>query len=280
MTGFKPMKDNFNGIKPTPAAMTAPSALAHSPAGGLRISAVNLAKFMQAHMNGGIYNHTRILKAATADIMHNMQWFGYGLGGFYKQKGLNFHITDDLIPGRRLVGHSGEAYGLSGDAYFDPAGKVGVVFLMNGARLTDAAPFYSVETAIAKTLFTTFSPKSNKKTKKLSTKANANYITVDDRKIFLQAPVSLIKSGKTSQLFLPVMAAADALSTSIEQADDTVIFTLGQNKASLTAGQALMNVNGQPVVLPQAPYKQNGQIQVPVRELAAALKIKIKFSFS
>jgi CubicO group peptidase (beta-lactamase class C family) len=278
LTSFKPTKDNYNDTKPTSTAIGAPSALAHSPAGGLRSSSTDLAKFLQAHMNGGTYNHTRILKPDTADLMHSMQWFGDSMGGFYKQKGLNFHITDDLVPGKRLVGHSGEAYGLSGDAYYDPDSKLGIVFLMNGANLTEANPYYSVETDIAKTLLTSFAPQVNNKPKQLKAKAGSRFITVNNRKIFAQTPIVITKTGKNQLLFLPAMTVADALAASIEQIGDTVTFTVGQNTAILTANQATMTINNNFLVLPQAPYQQNGQLLVPIRELAAALKINMKFS--
>ncbi|MBP2664052.1 MAG: dap, partial [Firmicutes bacterium] len=65
---------------------------------------------------------------------------------------------------------------------------------------------------------------------------------------------------------------------SIEQIGDTVTFTVGQNTAILTANQATMTINNKFLALPQAPYQQNGQLLVPIRELAAALKINMKFS--
>ncbi|HWR42893.1 serine hydrolase [Sporomusa sp.] len=280
LTNFRPTKDAYGGAKPAPTAITAPlgSALGRSPAGGLRSSTTDFSKFMQAHMNGGTYNRTRILKADTADLMHSMQWFGYSMDGFYKQKGLNFHITDDLVPGKRLVGHSGEAYGLSSDAYYDPDSKFGVVFMMNGANLTDANPYYSVENSVAKTLFDTFAPKGSNKPRQIKAKANAGFITVNDRKILLPVPVAITKSGKSQNLFLPAISTADALATGINQQGNTVTFTYGQKKAVLTVEQSWITVNGTTLALPQPPYKQNGQILVPVRELADALNINAKLS--
>lgn len=278
LTCFRPTKDDYHGTKPAPASITAPlgSALGRSPAGGLRSSSTDLAKFMQAHMNDGMYNRTRILKADTTDLMHSMQWFGNSMDGFYKQKGLNFHVTDDLVPGKRLIGHSGEAYGLSSDAYYDPESNFGIVFMVNGANLTNADPFYSVEKTIAKTLFDTFAPKAKSSTKQIKTKANAVFVTVNNRKITLTVPAVVMKAGKKQLLFLPAIAAADALTTGIEQTGDTVTFTYGQNKATLTAGQLAMTANGKTILLPQAPYKQNDQLLVPVRELAAALTVNVK----
>ncbi|SMC96055.1 serine hydrolase [Sporomusa malonica] len=278
LANFRPTKDAYNGTKPEPTAITAPlgSALGRSPAGGLRSSTADFSKFMQAHMNGGAYKRTRILKADTSDLMHSMQWFGYSMDGFYKQKGLNFHITDDLVPSKRLVGHSGEAYGLSSDAYYDPDSKFGIVFMLNGAKLTDANPYYRVENAIAETLFDSFAPKNTNKHKQIKAKKNASFITVNQRKLFLPEPAVIAKSGKAQILFLPAISTADALSAEISQQGNQLTFTYGSNKAALTVGQTELFVNGATRPLPQAPYKQNGQIMVPVRELADALKMNVK----
>lgn len=280
LANFRPTKDGYGSVKPEPTAITAPlgSALGRSPAGGLRSSTADFSKFMQAHMNGGTYNRTRILKADTTDLMHSMQWFGYSMNGFYKQKGLNFHITDDLVPGRRLIGHSGEAYGLSSDAYYDPDSNLGIVFMMNGANLSGANPYYQVENTIAKTLFDSFAPKNTNKTRQIKAKKNAGYITVNDRKLFLPEPAAITKSGKSQSLFLPAISTADALSCGISQQGSQLTFTHGSSKAVITAGQAEMLLNGETIALSQSPYNQNGQIMIPVRELADALKINVKIS--
>jgi CubicO group peptidase (beta-lactamase class C family) len=281
LTGFKPTKDNFHDQKPPQAELHVAGALAHSPAGGLRVSSTDFAKFLQAHMNGGLYNRTRILKADTADLMHSVQWFGNSLGGFYKQKGLNFHITDDLVPGKRLIGHAGEAYGLIGDAYYDPNNKLGIVFLLNGADLTaESNPYHPVENSLATTLYSAFAPKATNKSKQLKATAGTNFIMINDRKIPLQAPATIKSAGKMQFLFLPAMAAADALATSLDQDGDTVIFTSGQNQATLTAGQNTMLVNGKTIILPQPPFLQDNQIFVPVRELAEALRCNIRISLN
>ncbi|MDD3653561.1 MAG: serine hydrolase [Desulfotomaculaceae bacterium] len=101
------------------------------PAGAVRSSVLDLAKFMIAHINDGVYNGVRILRKDTVDLMQQIQWSGFGLEGFYKQMGLMFHITDALA-GRRLTGHAGEAYGLVSDMYFDRDERNGVIFITNG----------------------------------------------------------------------------------------------------------------------------------------------------
>jgi len=123
------------------------------PAGAVRASVTDLAKFMIAHMNGGVYNGVRILNKDTVDLMHKMQWSGNGLDGFYKQMGLIFHITDELA-GRRLIGHAGEAYGLVSDMYFDPDDNCGVIFVTNGGNYSFLSNgFTNIESAVINQIF-------------------------------------------------------------------------------------------------------------------------------
>ncbi|OPY57962.1 MAG: putative penicillin-binding protein PbpX [Pelotomaculum sp. PtaU1.Bin035] len=123
------------------------------PAGGVRASVTDLAKFMIAHMNGGVYNGVRILNKDTVDLMHQIQWSGNGLGGFFRQMGLFFHITGELA-GRRLVGHAGEAYGLLSDMYFDPAENCGVIFVTNGGNYSFLSNgFTDIEVAVISHIF-------------------------------------------------------------------------------------------------------------------------------
>ncbi|TEB16150.1 putative penicillin-binding protein PbpX [Pelotomaculum sp. FP] len=101
------------------------------PAGAVRTSVLDLAKFTIAHMNGGVYGDVRILSSAAVDLMHQIHWCGFGLAGFFRQMGLMFHITDALA-GRRLTGHAGDACGLVSDMYFDRDENNGVIFVTNG----------------------------------------------------------------------------------------------------------------------------------------------------
>ncbi|BBB90518.1 MAG TPA: serine hydrolase [Methylomusa anaerophila] len=281
-TSFQPVAGYYDA-KPQPYIITAPlgNALGWSPAGGTRANVLDLSKFMMAHMNGGSYNKARILKAETADLMHDMQWFGYSMDGFYKQKGLNFHISDDLVPGQRLTGHSAEAYGLIGDAYFDPDSKFGMVFLMNGGNYRDAHPFYRVENDVANALYSQFAPKPSNNPRAIKARANDSLLSVNNRKIFMPVPASVAKPRQDKILFVPEMSAADALKARITQnaANNTLTFVYGANKVLLTAGQSEMDVNGNKVRLPQAPYKTGNHVMVPLRELSLALGVKTDLNF-
>ncbi|MCX7970881.1 MAG: beta-lactamase family protein, partial [Negativicutes bacterium] len=131
------------------------SALGCNPAGGLRVNVVDLAKFMIMLSNGGVFGNRRLLGQISSEIMRCVAWQGNGMNGLYKYKSLGFHITEDLVPEVRLIGHSAEAYGMIGDAYFRPDDGWGMIFFLNGGVTRDAVDsgFYEVEMAMADRLY-------------------------------------------------------------------------------------------------------------------------------
>lgn len=98
-----------------------------SPTGGMKISAVDLAKYMTMHMNFGKYNGQRIISKKYAKIMQTKlsDEEGYGLA---------IRSTDKLINGKLLKGHTGSAYGLFSAMFFDPKEKFGIVVITNGTN--------------------------------------------------------------------------------------------------------------------------------------------------
>ncbi|WNQ13933.1 serine hydrolase domain-containing protein [Paenibacillus aurantius] len=125
-----------------------------SPQGGLRSTAADLAKFMLTHLNGGEAEGTRILKPETIRLMHKPHWSGYRTDGFFRNSGLQLQLTDDLFPGRRLIGHAGDAYGLLSDWFFDPEEGWGIVLLMNGLRQTKGdGVFFEAEEDLFRLLY-------------------------------------------------------------------------------------------------------------------------------
>jgi|GEM_PF-662458 len=282
-TMFYPTKDDYGDVKPVASSRKAPigSALGDSPAGGARMSILDLSKFMMAHMNGGTYNNGSILKKDTADLMHGLQWFGNSMDGLYKQKGLNFHATDDLVPGQRLIGHSAEAYGLIGDAYYDPDTKYGVVFLINGGNYGNSTPYYGVESQVAQTLYNQFAPKDLGVNRKIRGKINDVILTVNDRKLFMPLPATEVKTKTGKIVFVPDITVADALKARIEvdAAGNNLTYTWGDKAVVLTVGKTELTVNGKKVTLLQAPYKQDGHIMVPLLAVKDALEKKGSIKF-
>ena len=142
-----PQADNYQGIPPPPVNLLGyqigNNGLIFSPAGGLRISALDLCKFMVMHENNGVYGQVSILDSATVALMHSTEWDFSGTNGnnyynLFRRWGLGFHLTtnypngDIVINGVEMTGHPGEAYGLISDMYFEHRKNFGLVFITNG----------------------------------------------------------------------------------------------------------------------------------------------------
>lgn len=98
-----------------------------SPTGGMKISAIDLARYLTMHMNYGRFGNSRILQEASAKRMQTpvLASSAYGLGLLH---------NDSMIPGVTLVGHTGSAYGLYSNMFFDPQEQFGFVVITNGCH--------------------------------------------------------------------------------------------------------------------------------------------------
>jgi CubicO group peptidase (beta-lactamase class C family) len=96
------------------------------PAGGVYSSIRDMAKYLQFHINKGVVNGRRILRADLMEEMHTVQFArrgqrcGYGLG-----------INRDPVSNSYNLYHSGGGYGFSSDMVMYPDLKLGVVVLWN-----------------------------------------------------------------------------------------------------------------------------------------------------
>ena len=139
--------DDYKGITPKVKVLSTykigDNGIIHSPAGGLRISAVDLGKFMIMLMNFGEYNGCRILDSTTVQLMCGSQWKFNGFNGdnsnnLFNEWGLGFHIVtgtknkDCIFNGETMIGHTGDAYGLISCMFFNEQRDFGFVFITNG----------------------------------------------------------------------------------------------------------------------------------------------------
>ncbi len=166
-----PQTDDFKGVLSAPrdftGYVTGFNGAVFSPQGGLRISAAGLARVMILHMNRGKYNGKRILSKKAVRLMHEPGWRWNGSNADVEDvrqgdRGLGTQILPDpapgslLPPGSRMIGHSGSAYGLISDFYFDPDGKYGFIFITNGIaggpKKGESGLFYSFEEALIRAL--------------------------------------------------------------------------------------------------------------------------------
>ncbi|MFZ9661688.1 MAG: serine hydrolase domain-containing protein, partial [Chitinophagaceae bacterium] len=108
-----------------------------SPTGGMKISAPDLAKYMTMHSHLGKYHHTRIISRKSAKIMQTKLSDDEGYG-------LAIMTTDKLIPGVRLKGHTGLAYGLHSAMFWSRKKKFGIVVISNGCNDHQTGDFNTV----------------------------------------------------------------------------------------------------------------------------------------
>lgn len=114
------------------------------PAGQLRTTSNNLAKFMCAFINNGMYNGIEILSPETISIMKTVHYpdaaYDQGLIWYYK-----------ILNERTLFGHSGSDKGSLTEMFISPSDNFGVVLLSNsrsheGMALIENAVFnYAAE---------------------------------------------------------------------------------------------------------------------------------------
>jgi CubicO group peptidase (beta-lactamase class C family) len=132
-TGWQSKCDDYRGAAPPDrlgkAYPVGRNALPCAPQGGLRASALELAKFMHA-FNDPAHGAARgILKPATVEVM-----LGRTSAEGAAPGALGFHRTERLLPGEVWLGHTGSAYGLKSLMYWEADGALGVIVLTNGSR--------------------------------------------------------------------------------------------------------------------------------------------------
>lgn len=154
--------DDFGGQLPAPTDYSSyvpgTNGALFSPQGGLRTTVDDLTSFLLAHVNEGCFRDVRILHPETAKLMHTAHWTGHRHDGFFKHSGLQFHRTNELIPGQWLVGHAGDAYGLLSDMYFHEQERWGFIMIMNGVHRGDKGDgaYFRPEEELAGLLYETF----------------------------------------------------------------------------------------------------------------------------
>src|SRR5665213_251308 len=98
------------------------------PAGGLSSTAIDMAHFMIAQLQGGSYNGSRILEPATVALMHSPQHTAApGLNGF----DLGFYQEDSHD--QRIIGHAGDLDYFHSDLHLLLDAHVGFFISMNSA---------------------------------------------------------------------------------------------------------------------------------------------------
>ena len=120
-----------------------------SPTGGMKISATDLAKYMVMHMNYGTGNGLKIISKKHAKLMQTKITEE-------EEYGLALRQSATLVPGVKLVGHTGSAYGLYSTMFFNPKEKFGFIIITNGINATYTGDFPDFTRAAINTLYQHF----------------------------------------------------------------------------------------------------------------------------
>lgn len=142
-----PQADSFYDAMPKAVDYTqyvpGTNALLFAPQGGLRISPADLAKIMIVLMNKGSYGNRQILTEKSVALMEQQCWLFNGYNGnnynnLFNAWGIGLQIisaqteADVVIPGYRMYGHAGLAYGLVSGMFYHAYPDFGLIIVING----------------------------------------------------------------------------------------------------------------------------------------------------
>jgi CubicO group peptidase (beta-lactamase class C family) len=115
--------------KPTPVAQVHFDVY---PAGDIYLTAEDMARYLVAQLNGGVYHGNRILSEQSVREMHTPRF-----GGDY---GFGFWMVRDSTSGHTLIHHGGAIAGQRAFLIGDLDARVGVYYMTNSDYLPDATP--------------------------------------------------------------------------------------------------------------------------------------------
>ena len=102
------------------------------PAGDIYLTAEDMARYLAAQLNGGVFQGKRILSEESVREMHKERF-----GGDY---GFGFWMVHDSATGHTLIHHGGAIGGQRAFLIGDLDARVGVYYMTNSDYLPDATP--------------------------------------------------------------------------------------------------------------------------------------------
>lgn len=117
------------------------------PAGSVTTTAADMARFMSAHLLGGVFKGHRILNPATTDFMHRR-----ALSPHPNVNGFALGFYEEYMNGRRTIGHAGDTLFFSSQMTLLPEHKLGIFVAYN------SRPPSKFRGAVAKAIVDAFFP--------------------------------------------------------------------------------------------------------------------------
>lgn len=100
------------------------------PSGLLRSNVLDLANFMIAYLQNGLFNSNQLLSGASVDEMLTFQ-----IPNIDNTQGLNWYTEEIYLSGGGVIdlwGHNGGESGATTELYINPVNQIGIVVLSNG----------------------------------------------------------------------------------------------------------------------------------------------------
>ena len=124
-----------------------------SPTGGLKISALDLAKVMMMHMNNGSLDSVKVISEESAQLMQTPAIEPTDEGDGY---GFAIRISNQLLDGYKMIGHTGGAYGVFTSMFWDADKNFGFVVMTNGCNGRTNNNFMAIHRECAACLYKNF----------------------------------------------------------------------------------------------------------------------------
>ncbi|KRW99496.1 Beta-lactamase/transpeptidase-like protein [Pseudocohnilembus persalinus] len=156
---FKKQKPDFTHL--TNGYIVGTNGGLFNPQGGLNLTLEELHQVLYMLYNDGISikDKKQIIQKSSTDLMKTIQWQYDGnnakQSSFIQAYGQGLQIStdkkkiDQIFPGRQVVGHTGQAYGLMSNMFFDAKNGNGYIFAHNGMKqqplFSNKSKFYKIE---------------------------------------------------------------------------------------------------------------------------------------
>lgn len=124
-----------------------------SPTGGMKMSALDLAKVMMMHMNYGSLDSVKIIDSTSSVLMQSKIAYPTDEGDSY---GFAIRTTDKLLDNHIMIGHTGGAYGVFTSMFWDANRNFGFVVMTNGCNERRENNFMAIHRDCAAALYNNF----------------------------------------------------------------------------------------------------------------------------
>ncbi|MBQ6797112.1 MAG: serine hydrolase [Clostridia bacterium] len=219
----------------------------NSFAGGLTISAKDMAKLVAVLANDGTYDGTRYLSEASVSAMENRLFTASENGGTFSQC-MPLRYKANLYGQSELYYHTGNAYGVLSMASYNPTTRCGVVVITTGASANrDSQGVYAVCSKITKFMYESLSytpPAATEPTTTVTTTTVPTVPEIPAQSISVSEQNISMKLGEEKQLEVAVEPASATDVISFVSSSKCVAVDGNGRLTAVGYGTAVITVSG------------------------------------